>query len=64
MDQSSVIISNISDGWTQFENGSYSNSRQSFQDAMNKAMVNSAYDSIYGESMHGRGWAALIDQNI
>tara|TARA_Y100000758_G_scaffold260548_1_gene198552 strand:- start:939 stop:2210 length:1272 start_codon:yes stop_codon:yes gene_type:complete len=64
MDQSTVIISNISDGWTQFENGSYSNSRQSFQDAMNKAMVNSAYDSVYGESMHGRGWAALFDQNM
>ena len=28
---------------------------------MNKARVHVAYDSIYGESMHGRGWATLFN---
>ena len=28
---------------------------------MNKARIHIAYDSVYGESMHGRGWAALFN---
>ncbi len=61
MDETSSIVSSIKDGWTQFESGKYSDSRQSFNNAMNKARVHVAYDSIYGESMHGRGWAALFN---
>ena len=61
MDETSSIVSSIKDGWTQFESGKYSDSRQSFNNAMNKARVHVAYDSIYGESMHGRGWATLFN---
>jgi len=61
MDETLTIIASINDGWNQFENGQYATSLQSFQDAMNKARIHIAYDSIYGESMHGRGWAALFN---
>ena len=61
MDETSSIVSSIKDGWTQFDSGKYSDSRQSFNNAMNKARVHVAYDSIYGESMHGRGWATLFN---
>lgn len=64
MDESTVITSKISDGWTQFESGQYSDSRQSFQDAMNKGRVHTAYDSLYGEAMGGRGWAVLFNQSV
>ena len=61
MDETSNIIASINDGWNKFESGQYANSLQSFQEAMNKARIHIAYDSVYGESMHGRGWAALFN---
>ncbi|MDP6992634.1 MAG: choice-of-anchor D domain-containing protein [Candidatus Marinimicrobia bacterium] len=64
MDESSVIINKISDGWTQFESSDYSGSRQSFQDAMNKGRIHAAYDSLYGEAMGGRGWAVLYNTSL
>jgi len=61
MDETSFIITSINDGWNQFENGQYDKSIQLFQEAMNKARIHTAYDSVYGESMHGRGWASLFN---
>ena len=61
MDETLTIIASINDGWDQFENGQYATSLQSFQEAMNKSNIHTAYDSVYGESMHGRGWAALFN---
>ena len=64
MDESSIIIGNISSGWTKFENNDYNGSHQLFQDAMNKGGIHVAYDSLYGEAMHGRGWAVLFNQSV
>lgn len=64
MDESSVIINKVSEGWTKFESSDYSGSRQSFQDAMNKGRIHAAYDSLYGEAMGGRGWAVLFNTSV
>ena len=64
MDESSIIMSKISEGWTQFENKNYNDSRKKFQDAMNKARIHATYDSVYGEAMYGRGWGTLFDQSM
>ena len=63
MDESTTIKSMISDGWTQFENNNYADSRNNFQAAMNKARTHATYDSVYSEAMHGRGWGTLFDQS-
>ncbi len=28
---------------------------------MNKSIIHTSYDSVYGESMHGRGWSTLFN---
>ena len=61
-DISSEIITMNSEAWELFKNKDYATSRQKFQDAINKSMVNAVYDSMRDESMHGRGWAILFAQ--
>jgi len=63
MDETNFIYTNINNGWTQFETGNYEDSRQFFQDAMNKGRTHAAYDSLYGEAMYGRGWAELFNRS-
>ena len=62
MDISVEIISNISKGWNQFESGNYSESLNSFAEAMNQARISSVYDTIYDKAMHGVGWSLLFNR--
>ena len=62
MDISVEIISNISKGWNQFESGNYSESLDSFVEAMNQARISSVYDTIYDKAMHGVGWSLLFNR--
>ncbi|MBD31286.1 MAG: hypothetical protein CMG44_03720 [Candidatus Marinimicrobia bacterium] len=62
-DISSELITSNSEAWDLFKNKNYAESRQKFQDAINKSAVNAVYDSISEESTHGRGWARLFAQD-
>ena len=62
MDISVEIISNISKGWNQFESGNYSESLNSFAEAMNQARISSVYDTIYDKAVHGVGWSLLFNR--
>ena len=61
MNETESIVAKIEEGWTYFEQGNYYNGQQSFQEAMNKSIIHTSYDSVYGESMHGRGWSTLFN---
>ena len=61
MDETESIASKIEEGWAQFEKGDYYGGQQLFQNAMNKSIIHTSYDSLYGESMHGRGWSLLFN---
>jgi len=63
MDITASINTSINNGWTKFEDGNYNESVTMFFDAMNKARVNSVYDSIYDEAMHGLGWSELFNRS-
>ena len=61
-DISSQLVSNVTEAWSLFLAKDYSESVKKFQETINGAFVNSVYDSISDEAVHGRGWARLFEQ--
>ena len=51
----------MTDGWNLLAKD-FSESVKKFQETINGASVNSVYDSISDEAVHGRGWARLFEQ--